>query len=198
VKIEGAIFFASPAEFRAWLEAHHASAEVLWVGFHRKGTGRPSLTWPQSVDEALCFGWIDGVRKSIDAERYAIRFTPRRPRSIWSAVNTRRMAELEAEGRMTEAGRRVFAARDPKRANAYSFENRPRELPAEALAKLAANRRAAAFWERQPPGYRRVVAFWVTSAKREETRERRLQELIACSARGERVGLLQRPARKKS
>lgn len=186
------VFFESPAAFREWLAAHHDEETELWVGYHRKATGRPSLTWPESVDEALCFGWIDGVRRSVDAERYAIRFTPRRPGSNWSLVNVGRVAALRAAGRMTPAGTRAFEARRPDRTGVYSFESRPADLPAEALARMRRVKGALAFWSAQPPGYRRTAAFWVTSAKREETRSKRLDELIACCARGERIAQLRR------
>ena len=190
-------FFATPSRFRAWLEAHHASETELLVGFHKKGSGRPSITWPESVDEALCFGWIDGVRRSLGEEAYTIRFTPRRPRSTWSAVNVARVAELERLGKMTEAGLRAFAARTPERTGVYSFERPVAQLSAEDDARLRSNRAAAAFFDAQPPGYRRLVLHWVTSAKRAETRQRRLDRLVADSAAGRRIGLLERPTRAK-
>ncbi len=180
-------FFATPALWRAWLAKHHASEVVLWVGFHRVDSGRPSITWPQSVDEALCFGWIDGLRKSLDATSYAIRFTPRKPTSNWSAINVRRMAELEREGRVAEAGRRAFAARREERTAIYTYEKRPRELPAEYAKPLRANRAAWAWWNAQAPSYRNSVAWWIVSAKQEATRARRLAQLVACCAEGRPV-----------
>jgi uncharacterized protein YdeI (YjbR/CyaY-like superfamily) len=187
-------FFAAPAAFRLWLEAHHAKRTELLVGFHKKGTGRPSLTWPQSVDEALCFGWIDGLRRSLGAEAYTIRFTPRKPTSIWSAINVARVGELEKLGRMTVAGRRAFAARTPARTGVYSFERKQAAALAPAEAKqLRANARASAFFEAQPPWYRRAALHWVVSAKREETRQRRLAQLIADGAAGRTIPPLTRP-----
>jgi len=187
------VYFSSPDAFRAWLRAHHASAVELWVGFHKMSTGMPSLTWPESVDEALCFGWIDGVRRSVDESRYAIRFTPRKPKSNWSAVNLRRMEELIAAGRAAPAGLAAYARRDEERSRACSYERRTASLDARMTARFRAQRRAWEFFERQPPGYRRLTIHWVTSAKREETRQRRLARLIACSAAGERLPQL-RPA----
>jgi uncharacterized protein YdeI (YjbR/CyaY-like superfamily) len=182
-----ATFFATPADFRKWLRKHHDSATELWVGFHRKASGMPSLTWPESVDEALCFGWIDGIRKSIDATSYAIRFTPRKKTSKWSKVNIERVKELVAEGRMQPAGLRAFEARDPEKSG-YSYEQgKTAEFSAEQLAKFRRNRRAWVHFESEPPGYRRLFTWWVISAKREETRERRLEKLIAECAKGTRL-----------
>lgn len=187
-------FFATPAAFRRWLAKHHATAEELWVGFHRTATGRPSITWPQSVDEALCFGWIDGVRRTLDAERYVIRFTPRKRRSTWSLVNTRRAEALIRDGRMQPAGLRAFEARDAARSGIYSFEQRETaRLDAAAEARFRAAAAAWRFWEAQPAGYRKIAAYWVVSAKREDTRARRLDTLIADSAAGRRIAPLRRP-----
>ena len=188
------MFFATPAEFRAWLEAHHADADELLVGFHKKASGRPSITWPESVDEALCFGWIDGVRRGIDADSYSIRFTPRRRRSIWSTVNVARAQELIESGRMTPAGLAAFEARTEERSGVYSFERteEPR-LDAGQEARFRANPRAWEWFEGRPPGYRRAALHWVLSAKREETRERRLSTLIEDSAHGRTVKPLTRP-----
>ena len=179
------LFFAAPEELRHWLERHHASARELWVGFHKRATGKPSLTWPQSVDEALCFGWIDGVRKSLGADSYTIRFTPRKPDSHWSAVNIRRMAELQRDGRVRPAGQAAFDRRSAARSARYSYEQRHEarlEPPAEARFRAAGD--AWEHFQAQPPWYRRTATYWVASAKREETRERRLAQLIACSAAG--------------
>lgn len=187
-----ATFFSTAGGFRRWLEQHHQSARELWVGFHKKGSGRPSLTWPESVDEALCFGWIDGVRKSVDEDSYAIRFTPRRRGSTWSAVNTRRAKELIREGRMRPAGLAAFTARDPTKSG-YSFEQRKAlELDPDAEARFKRNREAWSFFQSQPPGYRRTAIFVVMSAKKEETRARRLQMLIDDSAAGRRITALRR------
>lgn len=186
-------FFASPEEWRAWLEKYHDSERELWVGFHKKHTARPSITWPQSVDEALCFGWIDGLRRSIDSDSYQIRFTPRKARSIWSNVNTRRVEELIRAKRMHPAGLRAFKARDPKRSGIYSFEREHAKLNAAQENQFRKNPAAWKFFQQQPPGYRRVATFWVMSAKRDETRGRRLASLIEESAAGRKVGLLRRP-----
>jgi uncharacterized protein YdeI (YjbR/CyaY-like superfamily) len=175
-------FFAIPADFRRWLKQHHATASELWVGFHKKGTGRPSITWPESVDDGLCFGWIDGIRKALDAESYVIRFTPRKKGSTWSAVNMWRVQELIRNGRMQPAGMEAFDARDPKKSGIYSFEQRQAAtLDKAAQAKFKANRPAWKFFESQPPGYRKIATYWVVSAKREDTRARRLETLMADS-----------------
>ena len=186
-------FFATPEEFRAWLERHHEQETELLVGFYKKGTGKPSITWPASVDEALCFGWIDGVRRSLGDEAYTIRFTPRKPTSNWSAINVGRVAELTKLGRMRPAGLRAFAARRPEKTGVYSFERREQAKlsPAEARA-LRANRKAAAFFEARPPWYQRAVLHWIVSAKRPETRARRLAQLISDSAAGRTVPPLTR------
>lgn len=183
-----AIFFASPREFREWLESHHESAFELWVGFHKKATGRPSLTWPESVDEALCFGWIDGIRKSVDAEAYVIRFTPRKPTSSWSNVNIKKVQALVETGRMRPAGLRAFDARDAKKSGIYGFEQRKHaQLTPREEKQFRAHKAAWKFFEAQPAGYRRVATWWVISAKRPETRERRLGTLIDDSAAGRRI-----------
>jgi uncharacterized protein YdeI (YjbR/CyaY-like superfamily) len=173
----------SAEAFREWLQAHHADTGECWVGYHKKDSGKPSITYPESVDEALCFGWIDGVRKSIDATSYAVRFTPRRPNSVWSAVNLGKVKELIARGHMRPAGMKVYEARDPKKANLYSFETRRGLGPAEEKV-FRRNAKAWAWFEAQPPFYRRTCGWWVVSAKKEETRARRLASLIDCSARG--------------
>jgi uncharacterized protein YdeI (YjbR/CyaY-like superfamily) len=192
-----ATFFATPAEWRRWLEKNHATAAELSVGFYKKGSGRPSITWPESVDEALCFGWIDGVRRTIDEESYRIRFTPRRARSIWSAVNVKRVAALTEAGRMTEAGLRAFAARSEERTGVYSFEQgrEPTLSPAD-MKQLRANAAAWKFFQAQPPSYRRPATWWVVSAKQETTRRRRLATLITDSANGRRLKHLTRSPKK--
>ena len=190
------VFFSSPAAFRRWLLKNHQSALELWVGFHKVHTGKPSLTWPQSVDAALCVGWIDGLRKSLGEDSYAIRFTPRKATSIWSNVNTRRVAEFMKLGLMAPAGHAAFGLRDPGRSGIYSFEaeGAPKESAFDAAAekKFRARKKAWAFFESQPAGYRRIAVKWVMSAKREETRAKRLAQLIADSARGERFELYTR------
>jgi uncharacterized protein YdeI (YjbR/CyaY-like superfamily) len=188
------IFFETPAELRAWLEQNHDKETELLVGAYRKATGKPTLTWPQIVDEALCFGWIDGVRRGIDDESWSIRLTPRKPRSNWSTVNIKRVAELEKEGRMTPAGRAAFERRSEERSGIYSYERRKAaKLDADQQQEFRANEKAWAFFESQPPGYRRTAIHWVTTAKREETRRKRLATLIEDSANERRLRHLTRP-----
>jgi uncharacterized protein YdeI (YjbR/CyaY-like superfamily) len=189
------LFFPTPADFREWLERNHETAPELLVGFYKKGSGRPSITWPESVDEALCFGWIDGIRRTIDEESYTIRFTPRRPRSYWSAVNLKRADELLKLGRMRPAGLRAFEGRDPRRTYSHQQGKEELKLASACERKLKANAKAWAFFQSQPPYYRRMMALWVMSAKKEETQLKRLSTLIADSARGRRIGLMARPAR---
>ena len=187
------MFFATEGEWRAWLTEHHETATEVWVGFHRKATGRPSITWSQAVDEALCFGWIDGVRRRVDDASYTNRFTPRRARSNWSAVNVRRAEDLIERGLMTPAGLRAFQARAPEGAGPISYEQRAAARLDEAQeSALRSNRKAWDFFRAQPEGYRRTAIWWVVSAKRPETRQRRLETLVADSARGERVPPLRR------
>lgn len=180
-------YFASPAELRAWLRKHHAAAAELLVGFHKRGSGAPSITWPEAVDEALCVGWIDGVRRRVDEHRYVIRFTPRRPRSIWSAVNVRRAGELVKEKRMRPAGLAAFAARTEQRSVIYSYEQAPAKLDASHARRFRQNPPAWVFFSAQPPSYRQKCLWWVASAKQEVTRLKRLQRLIAASARQRRL-----------
>jgi uncharacterized protein YdeI (YjbR/CyaY-like superfamily) len=175
------------------LEQHHDSARELWVGYYKKGSGKPSMTWPESVDEALCFGWIDGVRKSIDPERYMIRFTPRRARSIWSAVNIERVAALTEEDRMRPAGLKAFEARREDRSGIYSYEQRDKAVLDPALEKrFRATKKAWASFETMPRSYRQAAIRWVMTAKKEATRERRLATLIEDSAAGRTIGPLTR------
>lgn len=178
------VFFDGPAPFRTWLEKNHAKAPHLWVGFHKRHTGKPSMTWPQSVDQALCFGWIDGLRKSLGADAYMIRFSPRQPSSIWSNINTKRLAVLEKEGLMRPAGRAAFKRKKANKAGIYSFENRPRELPPKYARIVRGNAEAWADLKARPPWYRRTTAWWIVSAKKEETRLKRLTILIEHCARG--------------
>lgn len=180
-------FFATPAAFRAWLDAHHASARELIVGFYRKGTGKPSITWPESVDEALCYGWIDGVRRTLDAESYSIRFTPRQPTSVWSNVNIAKVEALTKAGRMMLAGVAAYSRRDPAKSGIYSFERETARLDPAMERTLKRSRPGWAFFQMQPPGYRKLAVYYVVSAKRPETRAKRLATLIAHSARGERL-----------
>ena len=186
-------FFATPAAFRKWLVANHAKSKELSVGFYKKGSGKPSITWPESVEEALCFGWIDGVRNSIDEERYKIRFTPRKPGSVWSAINIRNVERLIKEKRMRPAGLKAYELRTANRSGIYAYEQRSPELIEPYLGKLKRNKAAWKFFAAQPPGYRKTAVFWVTSAKKPETRTRRLDTLISDSAAALRVGILRRP-----
>jgi uncharacterized protein YdeI (YjbR/CyaY-like superfamily) len=179
-------FFATPADWRAWLEKHHATEKDLLVGFYKRDSGKPSITWPESVDEALCFGWIDGVRKSLGDESYTIRFTPRNPKSKWSAVNIRRVGELTKLGLMMPTGLAAFDRRDSSN-DGYSYERREAELDPAMEKQFRANKAAWKFWEAQPPGYRRLLAWYVISAKKDETKAKRLARLIEESAKGKRI-----------
>jgi len=178
-------FFKTAADFRAWLADHHASETELWVGYFKKDSGRTSITYSESVDQAICFGWIDGVRVSIDDLSYRIRFTPRKPRSIWSTINIAKANALTRQGLMHPAGRKVFTARTEDRSEIYSFEHKGiRELDPGYEKEIAANKKAKAFLDAQIPSYRRVITHWVMSAKQEETRLRRLDLLIKSSEKG--------------
>ena len=188
-------FFKSPTDLRDWLARHHADSGELLVGFYRKESGRGGIAYPEALDEALSFGWIDGVRKRLDAEAYTIRFTPRKPGSTWSAVNIARVGELTSRGLMQPPGLRVFQERDERKTRQYSYEREQAELHPALDAALRANPKASTFFDAQPPGYRRITAFWVMSAKKEETRARRLAHLIERSASGARIDLL-KPNRK--
>jgi uncharacterized protein YdeI (YjbR/CyaY-like superfamily) len=184
-------FFATPGELRAWLQVHHETESELLVGYYKKGSGRPSITWPESVDEALCVGWIDGVRRSLGDEAYTIRFTPRKAKSTWSAVNIKRAGELIEMGRMTPAGLKAFEARDEERSRIYAYENRHNAVLDPAMEeRFRANEKAWAFFQAQPPGYRQTSIHWVISAKQEATRLRRLDIVIADSAAGRRIDML--------
>jgi uncharacterized protein YdeI (YjbR/CyaY-like superfamily) len=185
---ERALFFETPAELRAWLEEHHATASEVWVGCYKKASGRQSLAWPQIVDEALCFGWIDGKVQRIDEHRYRQRLTPRRPNSNWSAVNVAKVAELRAQGRMTPAGEAAFAARREPSSGTLSYERRHEAaFDVEQDAMFRANAPAWEWFASQSASYRSLATFWVVSAKRAETRARRLATLIECSSEGRRV-----------
>jgi uncharacterized protein YdeI (YjbR/CyaY-like superfamily) len=180
-------FFKSPSDLRKWFEAHHGSEPELWVGFYKKDSGKTSIDWPQSVDEALCFGWIDGIRKSIDESTYKIRFTPRKLRSTWSAVNIKRARELVDQGLMRPAGLKAFAAREENRSGIYSYEQRSPELPEKYANKLKKHQSAWKFFEAQPASYRKAANWYVLSAKKEETRFKRLKHLIDHSAQSQRI-----------
>jgi uncharacterized protein YdeI (YjbR/CyaY-like superfamily) len=180
-------YFKCAAAFRAWLVEHSLEAQELWVGYYKKGSGKPSMTWPESVDEALCFGWIDGIRKSVDGSRYTIRFSPRKRGSIWSAVNIKRAQELSDQGRMQPEGIKAFQARRENKSGIYSYEQRGDQLVEPYAQKLKKNRKAWAFFQSQPPSYRKAAGWWVVSAKKEETRLKRLETLIEDSAEGRTV-----------
>jgi uncharacterized protein YdeI (YjbR/CyaY-like superfamily) len=192
------VFFASPAELRAWFEANHDTATELWLGYHLKRTGRPSVTWQDVVDVELCFGWIDSVRYSLGDDQSAQRITPRRKGSVWSDVNIRRYRELERMGLVHPRGKAAFAKRDEARSRIYSYENRSRGFDAATEAAFRKRKRAWAFFEEQAPSYRRTAAFWVMSAKRDETRTRRLEKLIESSRNGERLAPFVSPSRRRA
>ena len=191
-------FFRSSAEFRRWLVKHHAIAAELWVGFYRKNSEKGGITYAGALDEALCFGWIDGLKKKVGEDSYTHRFTPRRARSIWSTINTKRAEALRELGRMMPAGLKTFTERDVKRSGVYSFENRPRQLDEVCEQKFKANQTAWEFFQTQPPGYRRTASWWVLSAKKEETRLRRLRQLIHDSTRGSRIEAVTYKAKERS
>jgi uncharacterized protein YdeI (YjbR/CyaY-like superfamily) len=180
-------FFRTPADFRSWLEKNRATATELWVGFYKKDSGKPSITWPESVDQALCFGWIDGIRKAIDEISYQIRFTPRRRGSIWSAFNIKRAEELVRQKQMRPSGLKAFAARVENKSGIYSYEQRSTELKQPYAKLLKKNKIASNFFEKQPPSYRKMIGWWIVSAKKEENRMARLAKLITGSAKGKRL-----------
>jgi uncharacterized protein YdeI (YjbR/CyaY-like superfamily) len=187
-------FFATPPDLRTWFETYHATAQELLVGFRKKVSGLPSITWPESVDQALCFGWIDGIRRGIDDTSYSVRFTPRKADSTWSAKNMARVAELREMGLMRPAGLAAFERRIEARSAVYSFEQETIELGRTYERLFRADRAAWMFFQDQPPSYRKAATWWVISAKKEETRLRRLETLVADSANGRRIKQLTRPA----
>ena len=190
------LFFPSPSAWRAWLEKHHAETDELWVGLYKRESGRRSITWPEAVDGALCFGWIDGIRKSMDDISYKIRFTPRKPRSVWSAVNVKRATELSALRLMHPAGLAAFQKRDGNRSEIYSYEQRKKaKLPAAYEKKFRSHPDSWKFFQAQAPGYQRICSWWVISAKKEETRLKRLETLIEHSSRQRKIPALARPPR---
>jgi len=181
-------FFAKPEDFRRWLKAYHGNTRELWVGFYKKDSGRPSITWPESVDEALCVGWIDGLRKTIDAQSYKIRFTPRQKASNWSAVNIARVKELTKLGRMGPAGLKAFERRTEEKSGIYAYENRKSAVLGAATEKqFRARRKAWVFFQKLPTAYRQTLIWWIVTAKKEETRKQRLEKLIAASEAGRRL-----------
>jgi uncharacterized protein YdeI (YjbR/CyaY-like superfamily) len=180
-------YFKSAAAFRRWLEANHALVRELWVGFFKKDSGKGGLTYAEAVDEALCFGWIDGLKKRVDDLSYTHRFTPRKPKSNWSRINIQHVERLKKAGLMTSAGLKAYAARVPARSGVYSFENAPRKLVAADEKQFKADQGAWQFFQHQPPGYQRLAIWWVVSAKKPDTRARRLAQLIAESGHGCRL-----------
>ena len=180
-------FFRTPADFETWLAKNYATATELWVGFYKKDSGKPSITWPESVDQALCFGWIDGIRKRIDKISYQIRFTPRRRGSIWSAINIKRAKELVRQERMRPSGLEAFAARIENKSGIYSYEQRTTELTEPYAQSLKKNKAAWKFFQTQPLSYRKMIGWWIISAKKQETRMARLAKLISESAKGKRL-----------
>lgn len=191
-----ATYFKTQAEFRAWLSAHDAQETELWVGYYKVSSGHPSISWKESVDEGLCFGWIDGRRQSIDAERYRIRFTPRKPKSIWSKVNLKRYAELLDADLVRPSGKAAFESRDLSMVDKYSFENEEQEFDAVALEKFKANDKAWTFFSGEARGYQKVAKWWVVGAKRQETRLKRMETLIEVSEAGKRLEHLSKWSKK--
>lgn len=187
------LFFATPAGWRTWLDKNHANTEEVWVGFYKRESGEPSISWPESVDAALCFGWIDGVRKSLGAISYMIRFTPRKPRSTWSAINIRRVGELKKAGLMRPAGLAAFEKRDGDRSAIYAYEQRKTaKLPPDFEKQFRKQSEAWKFFQTRPPWYQRTATYWVISAKKQETRWKRLATLMDCSARQRNIPTLDR------
>ncbi len=190
------LFFPTPADFRTWFEMHHAHEKELWVGYYKKDSGLPSLTWPESVDEALCFGWIDGLRKSVDDISYKIRFTPRKPDSNWSKINIERVAELTRLGLMRPEGLKAFEARKEEKSGIYAYEQREKaELDDAAEQQFRAHPNAWTFFQNQPVSYRKAAVWWVVSAKKEETRQSRLTRLIEDSENARTIPPLTRPGK---
>jgi uncharacterized protein YdeI (YjbR/CyaY-like superfamily) len=191
-------FFQSASDFRGWLASNHGKVRELWVGFYKKKSGKDGITYQEAVDEALCFGWIDGIKKAVDDVSYTHRFTPRKRKSFWSAVNIKRVAELKRLGRMMSPGLKAFAGRDEQKARQYSYERSTCKLEGEHAKRFRENLAAWEFFQAQPPGYRRTATWWVISAKREETRDKRLAKLIETSEHGRRLDILVSQSKKKS
>ncbi|PWT94484.1 MAG: bacteriocin-protection protein [Blastocatellia bacterium] len=190
-------FFTSAAAFRKWLEQNHKKKSELWVGFHKKSSGKKSITYPQALDEALCYGWIDGLRKNVSPDSYKIRFTPRKASSIWSNINVAHVERLKKESRMQAAGLAAYSLRDPERTGIYSFEKELAEFSTQFKKRFEANKNAWQFFNEQSPYIKKLCVHWVMSAKREETRVRRLEQLIEKTAKGERVGVIESKPNKK-
>ncbi len=191
-------FFTTEKSFRTWLEKNHAKSTELVIGFYKKESGRPSISYPEARDQALCFGWIDGIRRALTSDSYTIRFTPRKPRSIWSAINIGRVEELTKLGQMTPAGDQAFEARKEQRSQIYAYENKSIQLTPVYEKQFRAKKKAWEFFSRQAPWYRRTSTYWVMSAKQEPTRLKRLAELIADSEQGLRIKQLRREHTRKS
>lgn len=192
-----ATFFPTAADFRRWLEQYHTEMTELWVGFYKKSAGKSNITYPEAVEQALCFGWIDGVCNSLDSESYTNRFTPRKPRSNWSAINIARVEKLQAAGLMMPAGLAAFEKREESRSRVYSFEQKqPAELDDSMEKRFHASKKGWRFFQSQPPWYQRTSKHWVVSAKKEETRQKRLAQLIECSELGRPIPMLDRTKRK--
>ncbi len=186
-------FFKTPSDLRAWFEKNSTKLREQWIGYYKKDSGKPSITWQESVDQALCFGWIDGIRKSVDEKRYTIRFTPRNPKSVWSAINISRVKELQKLGVMKEAGLRLFKNRDVKKSNLYSFEQRKNfSLPKKYLSTFQTRKNAWKIFSAMPHSYQRAAIWWILTAKKEETQNRRLQQLIKDSANNKSIPPLTR------
>lgn len=192
-------FFRTAAAWRRWLEKHQADTRELWVGLYKRDSGRPSITWPEAVDGALCFGWIDGVRKSVDSDSYMIRFTPRKPGSVWSAVNLKRASALSAQGLMHPAGLAALAERNGDKSKTYSYEQRKAaKLPPDYERQFRKHALAWKYFQSQAPWYRRTSSWWVISAKKEETRRSRLATLIEYCGQGKAIPPLARPSKSKA
>lgn len=183
---EDVYIFPRASDFRAWLQQNHDSAQAIFIGYYKKGVPKTAMTYAEAVEEALCYGWIDGITYRMNAETTATRFTPRRKTSSWSAINIAKMAELQAAGRMQPAGLRAFEERDRRKDAGYSYERPPAAMPPNMLARLKSDTRAWAFWEGERPSFREQVAYWVTSGKRPETNERRFAELLETARAGKR------------
>ena len=183
-------FFSNPAKFRKWLEKHHDTSTELMIGFHKKSSGKKSITYPEALDEALCYGWIDGVRRKLNETSYEQRFSPRKPKSIWSLINVRHVERLLKEGRMRPPGLEAYERRDPKRTGIYSFENAPRQFAPTYEKRFRQNKKAWQFFTNEPAYVKKVCIHWVMSARKEETQIRRLEKLIESSANGVRMGVL--------
>jgi len=195
--MERITYFNFPDEFREWLEKHHEIEQELWVGYYKKGTGLPSMTWSESVDEALCFGWIDGLGKSVDDKRYKIRFTPRKRTSHWSDININKIKQLQAQGRMRESGLRAFRQRDKKRSRRASYEQKSVKFPVEYEERFKKNREAWKYFRALALSYRKMCIWWLISAKQVSTKERRFKVLEEASERGELIRLLKWGKKKK-